>query len=350
MLRIPLTLSILFSVKKASLSTCNSVCYSLYPEEAKDLQETYICSSLWQLKQDSGFNPRLRHALKFLLLLAGDIELCPGPRVHCSGCLKAIHRTQLSKVCESCGTLFHVKCLTDKLEGRIEKFYCSSCVVNIEHEAEEECDTNVPLYPQLSSYLCRRGLKILHQNVNGLLSKLDQVKILLTETDKNIHMFKITESHLDSSISDSQLSIFGYNIIRKDRQNGPGGGVCIFIRDYLNWQRRYDLEKDDIETIVVEIFINCSKSLLISVVYRPPDSSKYLNRNFDVIFNDFITTAVSEDKEFILSGDINCDYLKSDHRDIKNNLKITGLKQLIDEPTRVTQHTSTLIDKYHHHA
>ena len=55
--------------------------------------------------------------------------------------------------------------------------------------------------------------------------------------------------------------------------------------------------------------------------------------------------AVSENREFILAGDLNCDYLrKSDQTAIKNCLKLNGFKQIIDEPTRITKNTSTLID------
>ena len=42
---------------------------------------------------------------------------------------------------------------------------------------------------------------------------------------------------------------------------------------------------------------------------------------------------------------MNCDYLKTlDHTAIKNCLKLNGFKQIIDEPTRITKNTSTLID------
>lgn len=344
-LRIALAVFIIFSIKKLSLNASNSVCYSLYPEETTDLQETYICSSLWELKRVSVFNPNPRHALKFLLLLAGDVELCPGPRVSCNGCLKAIYRSQPSNVCESCEILFHTRCLTDKLERGKDKFYCSLCLVNTEPDLEKDCRANVRLYPELSSDLRRKGLKILHLNANGILSKLEQIRILLTETNRNAHVLKITETHLDTSVPDSLISISGYTNTRRDRSNGPGGGLCIYIRNDLNWQRRYDLEKDEIEMVVIEIFIKCAKSLILSAVYRPPDSSKYLNRDFNFVFNDSITTILSENKEFILSGDMNCDFLKEpDHRDIKDCLKMNGFKQLIEKPTRVTQHSSTLID------
>ena len=52
-----------------------------------------------------------------------------------------------------------------------------------------------------------------------------------------------------------------------------------------------------------------------------------------------------ENKELILMGDINVNFLnRNDHKDIKDILKVNGLKQLISKPTRVTPTTSTLID------
>ena len=215
----------------------------------------------------------------------------------------------------------------------MEKFCCSLCNVNTDYDNGDDSAANVLLYSQLNSHLQNRGLKVLHLNVNGLMGKIDLTRLLLTETGRNILIFQVSESHLDDSVPGSFVKVSGYNLIRRDRKNGPGGGVCIYIREDLNYQQRLDLENHELEALVIEIFIKHSKSLLISVIYRPPDSSKYLNRNFQCVFNDFITMAMSENKEFILSGDLNCDYLKrSEHVAIKDCLKINGFKQLMDEP------------------
>ena len=55
----------------------------------------------------------------------------------------------------------------------------------------------------------------------------------------------------------------------------------------------------------------------------------------------------SEHVEHYFIGDMNCDLLSSDNIHARALLSITemyGLKQLIDEPTRITPSTSTLID------
>ena len=52
-----------------------------------------------------------------------------------------------------------------------------------------------------------------------------------------------------------------------------------------------------------------------------------------------------ENKELILAGDLNCDYLlPNDHKNIKATLRLNALKQLIKQPTRITNCSKTLID------
>ena len=169
---------------------------------------------------------------------------------------------------------------------------------------------------------------------------------MLQEAEKGIQIFGISETHLNKSIKDNEVRIDGYNIVRKDRKQGPGGGVCIFIRNDLPWQRRMDLENDEkIEAIWIEIFLQKSRSILICVLYRPPETSSYFNRDFDLLFDDMLTTVNAESKEVILAGDINCNYLKdSESKGTKEIIQSNGLKQMIKSPTRITKETRTLID------
>ena len=99
------------------------------------------------------------------------------------------------------------------------------------------------------------------------------------------------------------------------------------------------------EIIWLEInFKNC-KSFVAGVLYRPPDSSKYSNKNFLKSLSDVLNKISYEDKETILMGDINCYYLKdNDHREIKNLFVFYGYKQLIEKATRITETSETLID------
>ena len=105
----------------------------------------------------------------------------------------------------------------------------------------------------------------------------------------------------------SKFTILGFEILRKD---GGGGGVGIFIRTKLDYKRRKDLEIDDIE-----IYPKIPKSFVVGTLYRPPDSSQYLSKNFDTILSNLLKE--TDSKEVIILGDFNV------------------------QPTRVTENTAT---------
>ena len=87
-----------------------------------------------------------------------------------------------------------------------------------------------------SSYL-NRGLVIACLNVNSLMAHIDELRVFMQ--DSKIDVLAINESKLDSSISDHEVYIPGFEIIRKDRMvNGrKGGGVCLYLRCNLNRTR-----------------------------------------------------------------------------------------------------------------
>ena len=74
---------------------------------------------------------------------------------------------------------------------------------------------------------CECGLHFLHINVNSLLSKIDELRDVVGHTKPAI--LGITESKLDSSVSDQEVDISCYSILRSDR-NRYGGDVACYVR------------------------------------------------------------------------------------------------------------------------
>eukprot|EP00794_Sanderia_malayensis_P018502 gene18502-20357_t len=106
-----------------------------------------------------------------------------------------------------------------------------------------------------------------------------------------------------------------------------------------------NLEQEGIEAIWIEILVKYSKSLLACIIYRLPDSSKQLHQCLEEKLDDMITATMADNKGTIISEDMNCNYLdQSNHKVIKNILKVNGLKQVITEATRATSKRSTLIN------
>ena len=103
---------------------------------------------------------------------------------------------------------------------------------------------------------------------------------------------------LDLSVSNQEIKINGYDIVRKDR-NRHGGGVAIYIRTSINFIIRDDLTDDNLETITLEISKPKAKPFLINSWYKPPNTTL---ETFNA-FEDLITRMDSENKEIILLGD-----------------------------------------------
>ena len=70
----------------------------------------------------------------------------------------------------------------------------------------------------------------LHINVYSLLLKIDELRDIVGHTKATI--LGITESKLDSSVSDQEVDINGYSILRNDRDRN-GGGVACYVRTNL---------------------------------------------------------------------------------------------------------------------
>ena len=99
------------------------------------------------------------------------------------------------------------------------------------------------------------------------------------------------------------------------------------------------------EAVCVEITKPHSQPFIVATVYRPPNASLDFFDHLEKLIKDID----DENKEMYLLGDLNCDMLKEEqlcHTPIKklNSYELFQLTQLIDEPTRITATTSSLID------
>ena len=77
--------------------------------------------------------------------------------------------------------------------------------------------------------------------------------------------------------------------------------------------------------------------------------SPYYNKDFMVKLNGMLDTASSEGKEMLLFGDFNCCFMSSHRNDtdcnqLKSLFRSLNIKQLINQPTRITKTLKSLID------
>lgn len=200
-----------------------------------------------------------------------------------------------------------------------------------------------PFVPELSNLLKNKGLSMVHQNVRWLFGNKPYIECII-DNHKNIDIISLSETHI-ASTDLYRYEIPGYQFHSRPRNRGSGGGVGAYISSNITSERRLDLENENIELMWLEIQLNNAKNFLVGVIYRPPDSSNFLPKNFNQLLSDNLTKTISESKEVILMGDVNVNYLdKKSNIEFKAILNLHGLKQLITAPTRITKDTRTLID------
>ena len=171
-------------------------------------------------------------------------------------------------------------------------------------------------------------------------TKLHEIKFLRQAT--NFDVLAITETHLHKDITDNQISIDGYKIARKDRENTENnwGGCMIYFKEKLNGFEREDVKTDpSIESAWIDLTIS-SQKILIGSVYRQPSDTKFFQN-----FQNFLEPICLKRTNILIDGDFNADlYFQQDvQKDMEQGKKLLrilesfNLKNVIDQPTRISE-------------
>ena len=156
--------------------------------------------------------------------------------------------------------------------------------------------------------------------------------------DENFDIIGITETWLNSSISDSEMNINGYTLHRKDRNDAEkhrGGGVALYVHNDLNCTHRDEIfEQNFPESIWCNI--NCNRgNTLVGVCYRSPDSVEINDEALYSIINRVGT------EEVVIMGDFNFPELNwgrpesiDDSHPFIDCISNNFLTQVVEEPTR----------------
>ena len=184
---------------------------------------------------------------------------------------------------------------------------------------------------------------LFHLNCRSLNRNFDKIVDYLSVLKNNFSVLGFTETWLTNNIS-PLVHLDNYTIVESHRSSRRGGGVCLFVRQDYTYVERPDLSNfdDSIESLFIEISIPVvCKSVVVGVVYRPPNGNTG-------VFNDCIHDSlckISNEKNYcFILGDYNIDLLSNRSTDFLNTLTSCGFCPTISRPTRVTDHSSSLID------
>ena len=186
------------------------------------------------------------------------------------------------------------------------------------------------------SSVFENGVSFVHLNVQSILPKINQIMAEYSFYD----ILSFTESWLNHSISDDDVTIPTFNIFRNDRADRIGGGVVVFVKDNINCKPRPDLQFGNVESIWLEINLK-NKIYLYGTFYIPPNSSQHIWE----CFSQSLEMALNTNKDIIVTGDFNINQnLQNPNDKIKNLLTQYSLQQLITENTYYTENSASLLD------
>ena len=339
-----------FAVADMIRSNCLKEQFSLYALSKLDFSKLKFSKHYWYFK--------------YLLILSGDINLHPGPvQYPCSVCAKPVKKRLIS--CEKCGLWIHKRCNQFEKPRIGSLLTCRPCqnkpidhLDNIWHQftfaddffedrdapSDEQTNINFGTSSSIDNWKVfnKRGLHLIHLNINSLLSKIDELRAIAKKSRAAV--IGITESKLDESVTDGEINIDGYEVIRSDR-NRHGGGVACYIRNDISFNPRGNFSSE-VENIFLDMLLPKTKPILIGILYRPPDQSKFLDK---------LSTAISETDNFdaqevYILGDLNINLINN-QKHTPNGIKrykefcsLNGLKQLLTLPTRITKTSTSLLD------
>ena len=353
----------LVNCTKQYLNVCDNILsttvLSPFPIQNKDSKIKLVTKSI----------NRNQYYLTLALLICGDVHPCPGPpRFPCTICSKGVRKNSKAVSCDICEQWIHIKCARISLshynhlaESNCDfSFVCQVCESNslpfsncdtldfgddyspTQEQRNEPQNSNVD---NLDFYECfkKKGLHFVHVNARSILPKISELRLIAANSKAAV--IGVSETWLDDSVNDSEVSIDNYNIYRKDRSRN-GGGVCVYVRSDFAFNTRSDLQNEGIEAVWIDLILPKTKPILICIAYRPPKQSNFFAKFEQTLLN----YENLPESEFYLLGDINININNS--KVSKCGLGISlqewcnmfDISQIINSPTRITSDSESLID------
>ena len=193
---------------------------------------------------------------------------------------------------------------------------------------------------QVSNFTCY------HFNCRSLPQNFDTLNSFLSSLTLQSSIIGLTETWLNKNCSLDLYNINNYTFISNARNTRRGGGVGMYVRNGISYERRYDLDvsNNSSESIFAELDTG-SQKILVGVIYRPPNQPV---DDFLKYINDILQIVHTEKKLFYLMGDFNINILNVGNVQYVDEFLDTMLSNsmfpLIKYPTRVSSNSFTLID------
>ncbi len=189
------------------------------------------------------------------------------------------------------------------------------------------------------------SISIIHFNSTSLYANFNKIRDCLQHYTMRFNIIAISESWL-SHDKGADFELGGYNFDFVNRANKKGGGVALYVDRRLKYKIVESMTTaiDDIcECITVEIDMGKMKNVIVSCVYRAPNSRI---ETFKDVFEAMVSN--TEQKVAFLCRDYNIDFLNPNKSpaidEFIDAMYSKGLYPSITKPSRITTHSATVID------
>lgn len=150
----------------------------------------------------------------------------------------------------------------------------------------------------------------------------------------------LSETHLTDRIPDSEMNIDSYKLFRSDSSSRHTGGVAIYLKEDIA------VSSIDRVSIAMNMWLICLKiklggeNIQIACVYHSPNSCD------NTFLNELDSWLQTKSEKLLLFGDVNIDWLSNNpnKKKIQCILNDNCMKQLVNNHTRITERSETLID------
>jgi len=159
---------------------------------------------------------------------------------------------------------------------------------------------------------------------------------------KNPAIMALTETRLTPDIDDFEVNVPGYSMVRCDSVSRKTGGSMIYVRNDIRYETLLTEKMEpNCWATAIEIKEKWYKGIVM-VVYHSPSAS-------DAVFISFLMDIVEDlvtKSDCIVIGDFNIDFMTNSFyaKKLRTTMSAMGMKQYVEEPTRTTRDSRSIID------
>ena len=238
----------------------------------------------------------------------------------------------------------------------LPSFEITSHLTNMPNLQDYDIDEHLPsnidssyhsIHDLSTSTTSPTDLSFLHMNIRSLSCHFDELQSLLVNLNIGFNVVAVSETW-DSFARpvSSNINMAGYTFL-SSKSHSQNGGVGLYIKTSLGPVPRPDLVSDseDYETVWAEIENSKDKNILICCAYRHPSSEV---EHFTEYIQKTLSNPSVANKHVFILGDFNINLLNYDSHtatcDFVSLLLSQHFLPYIIHPTRVSDHSSTIID------